>query len=133
MLRPGGRVAGYMTQIREQIGRYGVWHSSRTVTWRAPASGIDTSAVQGIAVTGTADGNGHWQYSLDGTTWIDFGSVSSSTRSFTAGTIVEDIGDHQRAAAIVEDADAGAEQWMAIGDKVIGDPVLATFAAFGSL
>ena len=33
--------------------------------------------MQGIALTGTTNGNGHWEYSLDsGTTWLPVGSVS---------------------------------------------------------
>jgi|GEM_PF-1558738 len=35
---------------------------------------VDTGALSGMAVTGTS-GNGTWQYSTDGTTWTDFGSV----------------------------------------------------------
>lgn len=37
---------------------------------------VDAGALSGIAVTGTT-GNGAWQYSLDGTDWTDFGTVSS--------------------------------------------------------
>ena len=39
-------------------------------------SDVDNGAVQGIALTGTEDGNGHWEYSLDGgSTWASVGSV----------------------------------------------------------
>ena len=37
----------------------------------------DAGAVEGIAVTGLS-GNGTWQYSLDGVTWLSFGAVSES-------------------------------------------------------
>ena len=40
---------------------------------------VDDAAAQGIAVTGAANGNGHWQYSHDsGATWTAFGAVSAS-------------------------------------------------------
>jgi len=38
---------------------------------------VDTGAVNGIAIMGKV-GNGTWQYSTDGTTWVSFGAVSSS-------------------------------------------------------
>jgi hypothetical protein len=41
---------------------------------------VDTGAVQGIAVTGLASGNGTWQYSLDsGKTWKVVGVVSPAS------------------------------------------------------
>ncbi len=38
---------------------------------------IDTGAVSGLAITGVT-GNGTWQYSTDGTTWNNFGAVTST-------------------------------------------------------
>ena len=37
-------------------------------------------AFEGFAVTGTADGNGTWQYTVDGTNWLAVGSVSDRRR-----------------------------------------------------
>ncbi len=39
---------------------------------------VDTGALRGISVTG-ATGNGIWQYSTNGTTWVNFGSVSANS------------------------------------------------------
>ena len=39
---------------------------------------VDTGALRGIAVTGTT-GAGTWQYSTNGTNWLNFGSVSANT------------------------------------------------------
>jgi hypothetical protein len=39
----------------------------------------DTGSVEGIAVTGLASSNGTWQYSLDGSTWFNVGSVSDAS------------------------------------------------------
>ncbi|MFA7431304.1 MAG: Ig-like domain-containing protein [Rhodospirillaceae bacterium] len=41
-------------------------------------SDVDTSALSGLAVTGTT-GGGTWEYSLDGTTWTAFPAVSGAT------------------------------------------------------
>ncbi|MFM7739322.1 MAG: hypothetical protein ACKO9H_07960, partial [Planctomycetota bacterium] len=38
---------------------------------------VDTSALSGLAITGVT-GSGTWQYSTDGTTWANFGAVSST-------------------------------------------------------
>jgi hypothetical protein len=38
---------------------------------------VDTGAVGGMAIT-SATGNGNWQYSTDGITWANFGSVSGT-------------------------------------------------------
>ncbi len=38
---------------------------------------VDTSALSGLAITGMT-GNGTWQYSTDGTTWNNFGAVTST-------------------------------------------------------
>ncbi|GAB4291141.1 MAG: hypothetical protein Fur0025_26230 [Oscillatoriaceae cyanobacterium] len=41
---------------------------------------VDTSPLQGIAVTGTDNTNGTWQYSTDsGSTWTDFGTLSDTS------------------------------------------------------
>ncbi|THF63628.1 DUF4347 domain-containing protein [Pseudothauera nasutitermitis] len=42
----------------------------------ASITDVDTGALEGIAITGLDAGNGTWQYSLDGSTWTDIGSVS---------------------------------------------------------
>ncbi|MFO0454378.1 MAG: beta strand repeat-containing protein, partial [Planctomycetota bacterium] len=38
---------------------------------------IDTGAISGLAITAVT-GNGTWQYSTDGTTWANFGAVSTT-------------------------------------------------------
>ena len=40
---------------------------------------VDTGALKGIAITSLNSGNGTWQYSLDGTTWSNVGTVSASS------------------------------------------------------
>lgn len=40
---------------------------------------VDAFAAQGIAITGLNTGNGTWQYSLDGISWIGIGSVSANS------------------------------------------------------
>ena len=41
---------------------------------------VDSSAVEGIAITGLNTGSGKWQYSLDGgTSWLDVGTVSNGS------------------------------------------------------
>ncbi|MDD0977135.1 DUF4347 domain-containing protein [Pseudomonas fontis] len=42
-------------------------------------SDVDSGAVTGIAITGTLNGTGTWQYSLDGTTWSDIGTVAGNS------------------------------------------------------
>lgn len=55
----------------------------------------DTGAVKGIAIT-SKSGNGTWQYSTDGTTWANFGTVSStSSLLLTSTTQVRYIPDSQ--------------------------------------
>ncbi|MFO0923546.1 MAG: Ig-like domain-containing protein [Pirellulales bacterium] len=46
---------------------------------------IDSSPSSGLAITGTT-GNGTWQYSTDGTTWKNFGSVSSTNALLITST-----------------------------------------------
>jgi len=40
---------------------------------------VDQNAASGIAIYGVTAGNGQWQYSLDGTQWIDLGTVSTGS------------------------------------------------------
>ena len=56
-------------------------NGGQTVASLLGGSVSDTSgALQGIAVTGLASGNGTWQYSLDGgASWSDVGSVSAGS------------------------------------------------------
>ena len=43
---------------------------------------VDTSAVEGIAITATTNGTGTWQYSIDsGSSWTSVGTVSSPQSS----------------------------------------------------
>ncbi|MEF7615710.1 DUF4347 domain-containing protein [Aquincola sp. MAHUQ-54] len=45
----------------------------------ASITDVDTGAIQGIAITAAAEGNGTWQYSTDGGgSWTDVGAVSDS-------------------------------------------------------
>ncbi|MFM7740988.1 MAG: hypothetical protein ACKO9H_16440, partial [Planctomycetota bacterium] len=46
---------------------------------------VDTSALSGLAITGVT-GSGTWQYSTDGTTWANFGSVSSTNALLITST-----------------------------------------------
>ena len=46
---------------------------------------VDNGAVSGIAVTGQT-GNGTWQYSTNGTTWSNFGSVSTTNALLLTST-----------------------------------------------
>src|SRR5439155_1054369 len=58
------------------------------------SSDLDTSALSGIAITGTTtNGGGTWQYSTDGVTWTNFGAVSgSSSLLLTSSTRVRITG-----------------------------------------
>uniref|UniRef100_UPI0035B489A0 DUF4347 domain-containing protein n=1 Tax=Zoogloea sp. TaxID=49181 RepID=UPI0035B489A0 len=48
---------------------------------------VDASALQGIAITSLASGNGTWQYSIDnGGTWNAVGTVSSTSALLLRGT-----------------------------------------------
>ena len=41
---------------------------------------VDSGSLEGIALTATNDGNGHWEYSIDGgTNWTDVGVVSDAS------------------------------------------------------
>ena len=43
----------------------------------ASVTDVDAGDPEGIALTGTTDGNGHWEYSIDGGAWTDVGSVAN--------------------------------------------------------
>ena len=45
----------------------------------------DGAAVESIAITAVDDTNGTWQYTLDGSTWLDMGSVSTSSALLLPG------------------------------------------------
>ena len=42
----------------------------------ASVSDVDSVALEGIAVVSTVNGNGDWEYSVDGTVWVPFGAVT---------------------------------------------------------
>ncbi|GAA4443745.1 VCBS domain-containing protein [Novipirellula rosea] len=42
-------------------------------------SDVDASPSEGIAIQSISGGNGTWQYSLDGSTWTDVGTVNTTT------------------------------------------------------
>jgi hypothetical protein len=70
---------------------------------------VDTNAIltSGIAITAST-GNGTWQYSTNGTTWVDFGSVSSAhALLLTSGTQIRYVPDHQNG----ETATFGFHAW----------------------
>ncbi len=46
---------------------------------------VDTGAISGLAITGMT-GNGTWQYSTDGTTWNNFGAVTSTNALLITST-----------------------------------------------
>ncbi|WP_145391307.1 DUF4347 domain-containing protein [Stieleria neptunia] len=61
-------------------------NAGHSVAWIIASAGgdrvtdIDSGSLEGIAVTSTADGNGHWEYSTDGSsTWLAVGTVSDSS------------------------------------------------------
>lgn len=47
---------------------------------------VDDGAVQGIAITGTTGGHGHWEYSTNGTTFVAFPAVSATAALLLAST-----------------------------------------------
>ncbi len=80
-----------MTSINEDSTSAGV--TAATILGGTGYTDVDTSAQSGIAITGRT-GNGTWQYSTDGTTWVAFGAVSSSNALLiTSTTQVRYIGD----------------------------------------
>lgn len=55
-------------------------NSGLTVSsFRGAISDVDTGTQTGIALTDLTNGNGSWQYSLDGSTWSNVGTVSASS------------------------------------------------------
>ncbi|WFU16380.1 VCBS domain-containing protein [Bradyrhizobium sp. CB3481] len=52
----------------------------------ASITDVDHGAVQGIAITSTTGGHGHWEYSTDGTTFVAFPSVSTTAALLLAST-----------------------------------------------
>ncbi|HEY8085233.1 MAG TPA: DUF4347 domain-containing protein, partial [Methylophilaceae bacterium] len=68
---------------------------------------VDTGALSGIAITSTT-GNGTWQYSTNGTTWQNFGSVSSTNALLlTSGTQIRYVPDGKNG----ETATLGFQAW----------------------
>ncbi|MFM7738691.1 MAG: hypothetical protein ACKO9H_04750, partial [Planctomycetota bacterium] len=56
-----------------------------TILTSASWADVDTSALSGMAITGVT-GLGNWQYSTDGTTWANFGSVSGTSALLITST-----------------------------------------------
>nr|WP_161501651.1 DUF4347 domain-containing protein [Rhodopirellula sp. SM50] len=61
-------------------------NAGHSVAWIIASAGgdrvtdIDSGSIEGIAITATADGNGDWEYSTDGSsTWLAVGPVSDSS------------------------------------------------------
>jgi hypothetical protein len=52
----------------------------------ASVADVDSIAAQGIAITGTVNGNGHWEYSQNGTTWTPFGAVNGASSLLLAAS-----------------------------------------------
>ncbi len=42
-------------------------------------SDVDAGALKGLAITGLDNTHGNWQYTLDGTNWVDIGNVSPAS------------------------------------------------------
>lgn len=66
--------------VLDPINEDAVSNSGQTVAsiLGTSVADVDAGALRGMAITGLNAGNGKWQYSLDGTTWVDVGSVSST-------------------------------------------------------
>ena len=80
-----------MTSINEDSTSAGV--TAATILGGTGYADVDSSAQSGIAISGRT-GNGTWQYSTDGTTWVAFGAVSSTNALLlTSTTQVRYIGD----------------------------------------
>ncbi|MFT3858605.1 MAG: Ig-like domain-containing protein [Aquabacterium sp.] len=72
------------------------------------AADVDTGAAGGIALTGSSNGRGTWQYSLDGgTTWGNVGAVSS------ASALLLDAGDRLRFVPDGQNADTASLTFVA--------------------
>ena len=73
---PGLSVASGLTSVGEDAGTNSGTLVSNLAGW---ASDVDAGALEGLAITGVDNGNGTWQYTLDGTNWLEIGNVSSSS------------------------------------------------------
>ena len=79
---------------------------------------VDTGSVQGIAVTGTT-GTGAWQYSTNGTTWLSFGTVSTSTSLLLRSTDqIRFVGSGTSAGAATISFAAWDQSTGSVGSKV---------------
>ncbi|MFM7739978.1 MAG: hypothetical protein ACKO9H_11290, partial [Planctomycetota bacterium] len=56
-----------------------------TILTGASWADVDTAALSGLAITAVT-GNGTWQYSTNGTTWTNFGSVSGTNALLITST-----------------------------------------------
>jgi hypothetical protein len=73
---PSLSTATALPSITEDAGQ----HAGFLVSLLASgATDADSGALQGIAVTGLDNSHGTWQYTLDGSSWADIGSVSGSS------------------------------------------------------
>ena len=72
-----------MTGVNEDTATSGYLVSS--VLGGVTYADVDPGALTGIAVTATT-GRGTWQYSIDGSNWTDFGTVSSSSALLLSAT-----------------------------------------------
>lgn len=72
-----------MTGVNEDTSTSG--HLVSSVLGNITYADVDTGALAGIAVTATT-GRGTWQYSIDGSNWTDFGTVSSSSALLLSAT-----------------------------------------------
>lgn len=72
-----------MTGVNEDTTTSGYLVSS--VLGGVTYADVDPGALTGIAVTATT-GRGTWQYSIDGSNWTDFGTVSSSSALLLSAT-----------------------------------------------
>ena len=57
-----------------------ITNGGQTVASFLHASDVDSSALKGVAITGLASGNGHWEYSINGgTNWSAVGTVADGS------------------------------------------------------
>ncbi|MDD1012709.1 DUF4347 domain-containing protein [Pseudomonas rubra] len=72
-LTPVGPVLGGITDGQ-------VNNAGQTVgSFLSGVTDVDTGALSGIAITGASNGSGIWQFSTDGTSWNDIGSVAGDS------------------------------------------------------
>jgi Bacterial Ig-like domain/Passenger-associated-transport-repeat/Bacterial Ig domain len=89
----------------------------------------DTGALTGIAVSASTGANGHWEYSLDGTSWSNLGAVSEASARLL------DASDHIR---LVPDGMNGGSAtltyhaWDQTGSTVGQTGALVSITATGS-